>query len=919
MKPAQEGGEGRRGREGQGASGAPPAPEAVPDAPPEEGVEKIKGHNYFIATVTRPPKVYRGNPFQVEVGLAYGGSWPADKTIELFRFANRVPLLFQRGACGITEAIVRTDWRNYLLSQPKGSLPVGPMALLVHIASVWVPFTSESKEAVAHYPDIIKEIQLAAQECGRKLATFIRKRKAADYQAQRRSIFELYIEEVAAAIGKITGRKPGPIKREFLQVAHKVTAAEMKEEEKAMELEAREAKQKAKARTERGGVDGPAQGRHLQEDGRQDREAGRGRAEDGGAAARTPSSTSPCAPWPTSPGARRRRLVELGNQKQKRYFFNVVDGQEVHADLPGERGLQGADRLRQDHQHPRPLLRHQAHHRRHARRTPSRSRTSPTPSSRTSRSRWTPCARSCTCSPRARASMVGPITITDSGDTIDLRRMGSGGWAVPSIVEENVITFRKHEAKYVLLIEKDAVWTRFNEDKFWKRNNCIIVQGGGQPPRGVRRLVQRLHSELKLPVYVLVDNDPWGFYIYSVMKQGSINLAYESMRMAVPDARFVGLSSFDKDKYQLPDNVAIKMDDGDNNRAKQMLAYPWFKQAQLAARDPGDGEERPQVRAGGALPARHQLHHRGVPAQEAEGPGLAGVACRLPERRTALVHRSRSPPAWPSRRRRPGVAGARRPRPRPHRPRGQVDARRGARSRPPCRAYGIPGLTVGRGARAASCAGRPGYGMADLENFVPATRADRVPAGLGHQAHHRHRRAAAGGAGASSTSTRRCSSYVPAFPEKPWPVTARQLLAHQAGIRNWTDEEFQQHAPLRVARGRRWPCSRTTRWPSSPAPRSSTRPTATTCWAACVEGASGERFLDYLRKNVFEPAGMESARADDVFAIIPNRARGYSGTATATCATRPSPTRATASPAAGWSPPPTTWRASRRPCSAACC
>jgi len=227
-----------------------PEQQTIPDATPEEGVEKIKGHNYFIATVTRSPKVYRGNPFQVEVGLAYGGSWPPDKTIELFRFANRVPLLFQRGACGITDAIVRTDWRNYLLSQPKGSLPVGPMALLVHIASVWVPFTSESKEAVAHYPDILKEIQLAAQECGRKLATFIRKRKAADYQAQRRSIFELYIEEVAQAIGKITGRKPGPIKREFLQVAHKVTAAEMKEEEKALELEAREAKQKAAARAE---------------------------------------------------------------------------------------------------------------------------------------------------------------------------------------------------------------------------------------------------------------------------------------------------------------------------------------------------------------------------------------------------------------------------------------------------------------------------------------------------------------------------------------------------------------------------------------------------------------------------------------------------------------------------------------------
>jgi DNA topoisomerase-6 subunit B len=199
----------------------------VPDAPPEEGVEKIKGHNYFIATVTRPPKVYRGNPFQVEVGLAYGGSWPADKPIELFRFANRVPLLFQRGACGMTEAIVKTDWRNYLLSQPRGSLPVGPMALLVHIASVWVPFTSEAKEAVAHYPEITREIQLAAQECGRKLAAHIRKKKHLDYQAQRRSIFELYIQEVAQAIGKITGRSAEPIKREFLKLADKVTEQEL--------------------------------------------------------------------------------------------------------------------------------------------------------------------------------------------------------------------------------------------------------------------------------------------------------------------------------------------------------------------------------------------------------------------------------------------------------------------------------------------------------------------------------------------------------------------------------------------------------------------------------------------------------------------------------------------------------------------
>ena len=215
--------------------------------------------------MTRSPKVYRGNPFQVEVGLAYGGSWPADKTIELFRFANRVPLLFQRGACGITEAIVRTDWRNYLLSQPKGSLPVGPMALLVHIASVWVPFTSESKEAVAHYPDIIKEIQLAAQECGRKLATFIRKRKAADYQAQRRSIFELYIEEVAAAIGKITGRKPGADQAGVPAGGAQGDGGgdEGRGEGADGARGARGQARRRRPAPRRGGVDGPAQGRHL--------------------------------------------------------------------------------------------------------------------------------------------------------------------------------------------------------------------------------------------------------------------------------------------------------------------------------------------------------------------------------------------------------------------------------------------------------------------------------------------------------------------------------------------------------------------------------------------------------------------------------------------------------------------------------
>lgn len=173
--------------------------------------------------------------------------------------------------------------------------------------------------------------------------------------------------------------------------------------------------------------------------------------------------------------------------------------------------------------------------------------------------------------------MVGNVTITDSGDTIDCRKMGSGGWSIPSIVEEDIVQFKKCEAKFILLVEKDAVWRRLNEDKFWKTENCILIHGQGQPPRGVRRLLYRMVNELKLPLYVFVDNDPWGYYIYSVVKQGSINLAYESERMAVPQARFLGLSSFDAEYYGLPQNVMIRLDEGDIRRAKELIAYPWFE------------------------------------------------------------------------------------------------------------------------------------------------------------------------------------------------------------------------------------------------------------------------------------------------------------------------------------------------------
>ena len=176
-----------------------------------------------------------------------------------------------------------------------------------------------------------------------------------------------------------------------------------------------------------------------------------------------------------------------------------------------------------------------------------------------------------------RGSMVGNITIVDKGDEIDCRRMGSGGYALPSIVEPDVIQFKKCEAKFVLHVEKGTVWNRFNEDRFWEKNNCILTHGAGQPPRGCRRLLQRLNQELGLPIICVLDADPWGHYIYSVIKQGSISLAFESTRLAIPEARFLGIRAKDYKECGLPEAVKIDLTENDVKRAKEILAYPWFE------------------------------------------------------------------------------------------------------------------------------------------------------------------------------------------------------------------------------------------------------------------------------------------------------------------------------------------------------
>jgi len=173
-------------------------------------------------------------------------------------------------------------------------------------------------------------------------------------------------------------------------------------------------------------------------------------------------------------------------------------------------------------------------------------------------------------------SVAGNVVIEDEGDTIDWSKLGSGGWSIPSNVEH--ITFKKVNAKYVIYMEKAAVWERLHEDKFWKKQNCIIMSSQGQSTRGIRRLLQRLSKEFKLPIYVLTDNDPWGIYIYSVLKFGSISLAHMSEGLAISNIKYLGVTCDDVEKYQLQRHY-IRLTEQDISRVKQMQEYEWFSKS----------------------------------------------------------------------------------------------------------------------------------------------------------------------------------------------------------------------------------------------------------------------------------------------------------------------------------------------------
>jgi len=194
----------------------------------------------FYTASTRPPTVYRGNPFQIEVGIAFGGelSGASDDETEsangngkaesaparVIRFANRVPLLYQQSACSMFKSVTETKWNNYGISQPRGAVPQAPLVILIHMASVWVPFTSESKEAVADYDEIRKEIKLGIAECGRRLGIYLKRKKRRAHYSQRRDVFHKYIDEVVDACRAMASFNKDEFRRNLVRLAEQATA-----------------------------------------------------------------------------------------------------------------------------------------------------------------------------------------------------------------------------------------------------------------------------------------------------------------------------------------------------------------------------------------------------------------------------------------------------------------------------------------------------------------------------------------------------------------------------------------------------------------------------------------------------------------------------------------------------------------------
>ena len=346
------------------------------------------------------------------------------QSMQVLRYANRVPLQFQPAACAITQSVIGNNWRAYGLSQSRGQLPTGPVTLMVHMASVWVPFTSESKEAIASYPEIMKELRLGLQAVGRKLGMYLNQRKRVQQEGERREIFLRYLGEVATAVASIKGYGDAPQRSctagWWIVAKRKTAVADTRFDDRGKKVEAGEEDfgenvlivdpeqgvgDHGKERLRRA-ADTATLHRQGQEDPRLDSRPGRRRGPVRGA--------RPSAARGDSVALALERAIQPiethhrnGNGHESPRAVQSDPGQELHADAAGRLRVQATDRAGKDDQHPRSFLPAEAHDRRHAAKRHSIRRTNATRSSRTSKCRSMPCAKNCISTRRTPAPWSG--------------------------------------------------------------------------------------------------------------------------------------------------------------------------------------------------------------------------------------------------------------------------------------------------------------------------------------------------------------------------------------------------------------------------------------------------------------------------------------------------------------------------------
>lgn len=183
----------------------------------------------------------------------------------------------------------------------------------------------------------------------------------------------------------------------------------------------------------------------------------------------------------------------------------------------------------------------------------------------------------------ARGSCVGRLRIRDRNDIIDLEKLGSGGWSISPMLDN--IEIIESDAEFILVVEKDAAMMRLAEARFWRDYPCIILTAQGVGNVAVRMFLKRLSKELKLPVFSLVDSDPYGHYIHSVYMRGSKRLSYESPFLATPDIKLLGVLTRDLDKYNIPKEGRLPMTKTDIKRTKEMLKEDFVKKNKAWEKD----------------------------------------------------------------------------------------------------------------------------------------------------------------------------------------------------------------------------------------------------------------------------------------------------------------------------------------------